>query len=84
MKGEQKKDRRLLISTKRKWNTYYVNSNKSYKRLLDEIRVKLIALDVLECEEQDLIVTFDTKHANRLIEDLKPMQEIIRYTIDDE
>ena len=42
------------------------------------MQIKLIGLDVAECEHQDLTVLLETKHADKLIIDLFEIANIVR------
>lgn len=75
------KGRKLIVSKTRIRGAYYVNSNKMYDKLLDEVQVRLIALDVSEKITQDLTLVLDTTYADMLKEDLKVMSEVIRFNI---
>jgi hypothetical protein len=73
------KGQKLLISKEKVRSCYYINSDKPYDKLLEEIQVRLIKLDVLEIEKQMLTLVFDTKYANRLEADLMNLSKVIRF-----
>lgn len=74
----KKEGRVLLVSSNRYYDCYFISNNKSYKKLLEELQIKLIGLDVAECEHQDLTVLLETKHANKLIADLFELANVVR------
>ena len=73
------KGQKLLISKEKVRSCYYINADKPYDKLLEEIQVRLIKLDVLEIEKQMLTLVFDTKYANRLEADLMNLSKVIRF-----
>jgi len=78
IRKHKKEGRVLLVSSKRFYDCYFISNDKSYNRLLDEMQIKLIGLDVGECEHQDLTVLLETKHADKLIIDLFEIANIVR------
>lgn len=78
IRKHKKEGKVLLVSSKRFYGCYYLSNKKTYKKLLDELQMRLIALDVNENEHQDLIVVLDTKYADKLIQDVFELANIIR------
>lgn len=77
--NKHKKNGRVLVVTSKRINgCYFINKNKDYHSLLDELQVRLIALDVLENEEQDLTVILDTEYADKIIEHNKHLIKVMR------
>lgn len=78
IRKHKKEGKVLLVASERFYGCYYLSSNKKYNKLLDELQMRLIALDVNENEEQDLTVLFNTKHADKLIADVFELANVIR------
>lgn len=75
------KGNKLIVAKTRLRGHYYINSNRKFEHLLDDLQVRLIALDVRENEEQDLTVVLKTDYNKRLVEEISKLQKVIRFKI---
>jgi hypothetical protein len=69
---------KIIVADKKHRSAYYVNAKNSYNRVLLDLQSKLIKLDVLESEPQQLTAIFDTDKADRLINDVFEIANIVR------
>jgi len=71
----------LLVSSKRERGCYNISNNKPYQKLLEEIQVRLIALDVAENKKQSLALILDTKHKEQITKHIELMCKVLRCDI---
>jgi len=68
----------VIVSDKKLNGYYFVKSTNKYSKVLDDLQLKLIALDVAEREEQDLVFIFNTDFADKLIIDIFELANTVR------
>jgi len=75
---KHKGSRIVVVADKRLNGYYFVNTKNRYKKVLDDLQLKLIALDAAERDEQDLVFIFNTDFADKLIIDIFEVANIVR------